>query len=53
VRPDLAHAQHRLSTGERFHELGDDYFQRRRDPDRLAGPPPPDPQIIVDLISYG
>ena len=25
---------HMLSTGECFHDLGDDYFQRRRDPER-------------------
>lgn len=23
-----------FSTGEVFHDLGDDYFQRRRDPER-------------------
>jgi transposase len=27
---------HLLSTGEMFEDLGDDYFQRRRDPDRQA-----------------
>lgn len=27
---------HLLSTGEVFEDLGDDYFQRRRDPDRQA-----------------
>jgi transposase len=27
---------HMLSTGECFHDLGDDYFQRRRDPEREA-----------------
>lgn len=27
---------HILSTGERFMDLGDDYFQRRRDPEREA-----------------
>jgi hypothetical protein len=25
---------HMFSTGEVFHDLGDDYFQRRRDPER-------------------
>src|SRR6266487_29368 len=25
---------HQLTTGECFHDLGDDYFQRRRDPER-------------------
>lgn len=27
---------HMLSTGECFHDVGDDYFQRRRDPERDA-----------------
>ncbi len=27
---------HLLSTGEVFEDLGDDFFQRRRDPDRQA-----------------
>jgi transposase len=27
---------HLLTTGEVFEDLGDDYFQRRREPDRQA-----------------